>query len=102
MPMIYPGSTTSVAPSVSNQTVALSAAAKQASRLQIINASGGLVFVRVTNSTDNVAATNADIPVVVTQNNPYLIDKKAGDDRISILGTVASGTVYFTAVDGFQ
>ena len=102
MPMHIPGSTTSVAASISNQTLTLSGKAASAARLMIINASGGLIFVRATNATDLIAATSADIPIPVTNDQPIIISKKAGDDRVSLLGTVATGTVYFTGVDGFQ
>jgi hypothetical protein len=102
MPTALPGSTTSIAASTSAQQMVLSGKAAKASRLQIVNNSTGLIFVRVTTSAENAAATVADIPIVVTQNNPYVLDKKPGDDVLSILGTVASGTVYATGMDGFQ
>jgi hypothetical protein len=102
MPMLLAGSTTSVTATLASQALTLSALAKAASRVQICNQSGGLVFVRITTAASPVAATIQDIPVPITQNNPFVVDKKAGDDAISILGTVASGTVYVTGVDGFQ
>lgn len=101
MPLYIPGSTTATAASVANQTLILSAAAAGARRLMVLNASGGLVYVRITNSDDLAAATSADVPVPVTNTLPLVLDKKPGDNRVSLLGTVATGTVYFTGVDGY-
>lgn len=104
MPFLIPGSTTSVTATTTSQTVALSPLAKAAARLQIINNGGSnnIAFVRITNTTEMAPVTTADIPIPVTTNNPMYIDKKAGEDRISVMVLNTTAPLYITGVDGYQ
>lgn len=105
MPQPIPGSTTqpTIPTAGSSANSALSALAKAAPRLIIVNNGPGTVFVRAYDNNSGTASL-ADVPIPQTTNNPYIFDKPIGWGFIAVFlpGGATNTGINVTGLDGFQ